>query len=202
MFFSQESLVALEEWKDSFFLSEREDIWRNVLSPQWRTYWQSWFPYILDDVDWSQLKRIDNGSYGVVFATGAQTKTVVRLAYNMDEAEIERQNHFARQGKSIPVFDYASIVPPPEGAKLCCPQHGVTSWPKFCTCHLSVGAALMPRVEDLGLYGSVTDETIQNFMDSIYRECHNAFQFSWEPHERNIALFQGELVAIDFGDVS
>jgi len=201
MFFSQESLTALEQWIDSFHCYDTADDWRNAFDPEWRAIWQPWFPYTLDDIDWNQLTMIDYGSYGVVFATGAQTQTVVKLAYNMDEEEIIRQNHFARQGKAVPVFHYLPIVPPPGIAKLCCPQHGVTSRRNFCTCRESVGGALMPRVELLGLYGPVSDENIQYFMDSMYRECWDTFQFSWEPNERNVARFQGKLVALDFGNV-
>ncbi len=154
----------------------------------------------VSDVDWARRTVIGGGGFALVYRV---TPEVVAKVGDIQPAEAEAQQHFARQGLALPVLDYQEEVELPiEVSREACPVHGkrVDILPEegyVCTCGQPVAVLLMPLADDLD---GVSQEELQTFMMGFSRDNEEQLGLYWDARPRNVARYAGRLVALDFGE--
>jgi hypothetical protein len=154
----------------------------------------------VDDVDWERRTVIGRGGFALVYRV---TPEVVAKVGDIQPAEAEAQQHFARQGLALPVLNYQEEVElPAEVSREACPIHGkrVDILPEegyVCTCGRAVAVLLMPLADDLD---GVSQEELQTFMMGFSRDCEEQLGLCWDARPRHVARYAGRLVALDFGE--
>lgn len=159
------------------------------------------------EIEWDRRKIIDGGGYALVYEVAPG---VVAKVGNLEPDEVEAQEHFAAQGKALPVWDYKSMVDLPlEVSKEACPFHGARAdilpfgpddedW--ACTCGELQAILLMPRAEEVGQ--ETSPEDLASFMEDVSTACWVELNRCWDLRPANVARYQGHLVALDFGEES
>ena len=68
-----------------------------------------------------------------------------------------------------------------------------------CCCGARLGVLLMPEA-DTTIWETYDALTIAEFLEEVSTYCFEAFRHTWDEAERNLAIYNGHLVALDFGD--
>ena len=159
------------------------------------------FPTI-PDIDWEARQLIGMGASAVVYrvAPGVAVK-VGRIA--PDEAEAQR--YFARRLLALPVWDYRPEWPVPGGiSRELCPIHGprrdiLPQGGRGCACDARRhDVLLMPEADSAPI--DVNTQEYRAFAMFFSRDCEQQLGRCWDVRPANVAFYQGQMIALDFGE--
>lgn len=69
----------------------------------------------------------------------------------------------------------------------------------ICCCGARLGVLLMPEA-DTAIWEQYDVLTIAEFLEEVSSYCYEELGHTWDATERNLAVYNGHLVALDFGD--
>jgi hypothetical protein len=151
-------------------------------------------------VDWKRRKALDGGGYAMVYEIAPG---VVAKVGEIKPNEAWMQQYYAGKKRALPVFDYQPEVELPTAvSKECCPVHGLRreilpDHGYACTCGKPQAVLLMPKAE---LPEDLKSEAVRAFMMGFAQECDREFDFYWDSRPKNVARYEGQWVALDFGE--
>lgn len=154
----------------------------------------------ISQIDWKRRKIIGGGGFALVYQVAPGVAAKVG---QIGQKEVEAQRHFARQRQALPVLDYqAEVVLPARISREVCPIHGPRKkiLPEdgyICMCNSPQAVLLMPLAESAE--GLSSDE-IRAFMIGFSRDCEQQRGHYWDARPANVARYQGQLIALDFGE--
>jgi hypothetical protein len=161
-------------------------------------------------IDWQQAQCIGNGAWGDIWCIGNGIVAKVGINIAQDEA-LAQQYVYERYNAALPVLGYQGAVMLPERIRSSyCPKHGHGEsderrgifkgyYEKECSCDLPLDVLCMPRADpDYAFFA--WQVSIERFTRHITTICQEELQRSWEAHEKNMAWWNGHLVALDFMD--
>jgi hypothetical protein len=152
-------------------------------------------------IDWTQaLLRSSIGAYGLVYevAPGVMAK----VGFILPE-EAERQGRLAERGWALPVLGYAQDLDLPRFiSKAVCAEHGLRELDEdmvACCCDAPLSVLLMPEA-DPAIWEHFDEAAVAAFIAQVDAYCSAELGADWDAEDRNVAVYQGRLVALDFGD--
>ena len=149
-------------------------------------------------VNWHSpdLEQVNVGGYSVLYKLAPGLVAKVGL---IEPEEAKAQEYFSTLGLALPVIDYGSQVG--VGEKVShdvCSVHGIRPVVEnYCSCGHSQAVLLMPEAHPPIGY---KEAEILTFMDHVSDLYARLFDATWDYQKRNVAVFQGHLVALDFGN--
>jgi len=154
----------------------------------------------INDIDWEQAKLLSAiGAYGLIYRVAPGL--VVKVGF-IEPEEAELQQRLAGLGKTLPVLAYVEACDVPQIiSQTFCAQHGRRSLPKdmiICCCGSPLDVLLMPEA-DTAIWDHYDDLTIAEFLEEIDTFCFEQ-GVVWDVSERNLAMYSGRLVALDWGN--
>ena len=149
-------------------------------------------------VNWHSpdIEQVNVGSYSVLYKLAPGLVAKVGL---IEPEEAKAQEYFATLGLALPVIDYGFQVGVGEKvSRDVCSVHGIRPVVEnYCSCGHSQAVLLMPEAHPPRGY---TEPEIITFMDHVSDIYARLFEQTWDYTMRNVAMYQGHLVALDFGD--
>ena len=91
---------------------------------------------------------------------------------------------------------------PLEMSRTFCAKPGRRVLPKdmiICCCGIPLSVLLMPEA-DTAIWETYDVLTIAEFLEEVGTSCFEELGHAWDAEERNLAIFEDHLVALDFGD--
>jgi len=158
-------------------------------------------PVALETIDWEHARLLSAaGAYGLIYRVAPGL--VAKVGFILPE-EAHLQQRLATCGKALPVLGYAEDVSLPLMiSRTCCARHGRRWLPEdmiICCCGARLGVLLMPEA-DTAIWEQYDMLTIAEFLEEVSTYCFEEFGHTWDVAERNLAIYNGHLVALDFGD--
>jgi hypothetical protein len=163
--------------------------------------------HCIADIDWSERAPIGLGGYAVVYRVAPG---IVAKVGHIGPEEAAAQRHFSGQALALPVLDYREACPelverawplPDAIDREVCPVHGLRReiLPEgyTCTCGSNHAVLLMPEAE---LSVDPTSPEYRAFVMGFSRDCEQQLGHFWDARPANVARYQGNLVALDFGE--
>ncbi len=148
-------------------------------------------------INWfsSEISLIEPSGYGVVYSV---FRGFVAKAGLIEPEEAAAQREMANLGYALPVLDFAEDQELSSKIRReICSVHGVRRVvPNVCQCNWLHSVILMPHAQNVKGF---TLEQIDSFIETVADEAWKR-GILWEGDYRNVASFQGKLVALDFGD--
>ena len=158
-------------------------------------------PVSIKSISWDGAQLFSAmGSYALIYRVAPGVVAKVGL---VERQEVELQQRVAETGRALPVWDYEERIAVPSSiSETFCSEHGNRSLPDdmvSCSCGEPLSILLMPEA-NLAIWKHFDALSIAEFMEEVSTYCLEEFDFSWDCAERNLAIHQGHLVALDFGD--
>lgn len=158
-------------------------------------------PLSPETIDWKRaLLRSTIGAYALIYEVAPGV--VAKVGFVAAE-ESERQGRLAERGWALPVLGYAGDLDLPRFiSKAVCAEHGLRELPEdmvACCCDSPLAVLLMPEA-DPAIWEYFDALTIAEFIEQVDAYCFEELGEQWDGEERNVAVYQGHLVALDFGD--
>lgn len=158
-------------------------------------------PVSLDPIDWEHVPLLSAaGAYGLIYRV---VHGLVAKVGIIAREEADLQQHLAACGKALPVLGYAEDVSLPLTiSRMFCAQHGRRALPKdmiTCCCGMPLSVLLMPKA-DTAIWETFDALTIAEFLEETSSYCYEELGHVWDAEERNLAIYNGHLIALDFGD--
>lgn len=149
-------------------------------------------------INWQgpDLAKFSVSGKSVLYKPGAGLIAKVGLLIEPDEMEAQRR--MAALGLALPVIDYAFQAN--VGMRVSrdvCSAHGIRPVTREeCTCGVAHSVLLMPEAAPIRGYQR---PEIERFIHRVQAVSQRVLQRDWDGREPNVALYQGHLVALDFG---
>jgi hypothetical protein len=147
-----------------------------------------------DEIDWTQLEYLANGSWGTVFVkdtTNTRNRYAVKVG-RIHALEVEglRQAHAA--GLGVPVYAFLEGVRTdslPESVRSHLPYQSRDDW--------TVSILILGRAKPLREYYSRQWERWDNIVDALARRAYSA-GLDWpDDHSGNVGRYRGKWVILD-----
>jgi hypothetical protein len=154
-----------------------------------------------EPVDWEHATLLSaNEAYGLIYRIAPNL--VAKVGFILPE-ETDLQQRLAARGQALPVLEYALDVSLPlKISQMFCAKHGRRVLPEdmiICFYGAPLIVLLMPKT-DTAIWDRFDALTIAEFMEEVSTYCFEELGHTWDAEERNLAIYQGHLVALDFGD--
>jgi hypothetical protein len=154
-----------------------------------------------ETIDWERARLLSAaGAYGLIYRI---TDGLVAKVGFVEPEEAHLQQRLAVRGHALPVLGYAEDIDLPLTiSRTFCARHGRRSLPKdmiICCCGARLGVLLMPEA-DTAIWDHFDSLSIAEFLEEVSAYCFEELERNWDASERNLAIYQGRLVALDFGD--
>jgi hypothetical protein len=152
-------------------------------------------------IDWEHARLLSAaGAYGLIYRVAEGV--VAKIGF-IEPEEAAFQRLLAAAGKALPVLAYAeTMCLPPKISRTFCARHGRRLLPKdmiVCCCGMSLGVLLMPEA-DTAIWETFDALTIAEFLEEVSSYCFEELGHIWDAEDRNLAIYDGQLVALDFGN--
>jgi hypothetical protein len=155
-----------------------------------------------ETIDWGNAVLLTTaGAYGLVYRIAEGLVAKVGL---IEPQEVKLQQRLADLGKALPVLAYAECVSLPfKISEAFCARHGLRVLAEdmvICCCDMPLAVLVMPEA-DTAIWDNEYDSLeIAEFIEEIDTFCLEELGHNWDAEERNLAIYQRHLVALDFGD--
>lgn len=155
----------------------------------------------LETIDWEHATLLSAaGAYGLIYRVA--TNVVAKVGFILPE-EADLQRRMAVRGQALPVLEYAEdVCLPLKISRAFCARHGRRVLPEdmiMCCCGARLGVLLMPEA-DTAVWDRFGALAIAEFLEEVDTYCFEELGHNWDAEERNLAIYQGHLIALDFGD--
>jgi hypothetical protein len=159
-------------------------------------------PVAPETIDWEGATLLSAaGAYGLIYRVAPGL--VAKVGFVAPE-EAHLQQRLAACGKALPVLGCAEDIPLPVMiSRTFCARHGQRALPQdmiICCCGAPLSVLLMPEA-DTAIWETYDALTIAEFLEEVSSYCYEELGHTWDAAERNLAIYNGHLVALDFGDL-